>query len=86
MNPEVKKIGDKLFDKVELASQKVELALADDIKALIGKYKGLDDNVKTTNREAYTLADSLSATGGFLEIINIISFILIGGKQKNLFY
>jgi hypothetical protein len=26
MNPEVKKIGNKLFDKVELASQKVELA------------------------------------------------------------
>jgi hypothetical protein len=25
MNPEVKKIGNKLFDKVELKSQKVEL-------------------------------------------------------------
>ena len=31
MNPEVKKIGNKLFDKVELASQKVDLALNDDV-------------------------------------------------------
>jgi hypothetical protein len=30
MNPEVKKIGNKLFDKVELASQKVELANIND--------------------------------------------------------
>lgn len=52
MTPEVKKIGNKLFDKVDLASQKVELALADDIKALIGKYKGLDDNVKTAKGKA----------------------------------
>ena len=35
MNPEVKKIGNKLFDKVELASQKVELALTDDIKKIM---------------------------------------------------
>jgi hypothetical protein len=30
MNPEVKKIGNKLFDKVELESQKVELANIND--------------------------------------------------------
>ena len=32
MNPEVKKIGNKLFDKVELASHKVELGKLDDIE------------------------------------------------------
>ena len=52
MNPEVKKIGNKLFDKVELASEKIELALVDDIKALISKYKSLDDNVKTARGKA----------------------------------
>lgn len=31
MTPEVKKIGNKLFDKVDLSSQKVELALNDDV-------------------------------------------------------
>lgn len=35
MNPEVKKIGNKLFDKVELASHKIELALIDDINKLL---------------------------------------------------
>ena len=35
MNPEVKKIGNKLFDKVELGSEKVELALTDDIKKIM---------------------------------------------------
>jgi dihydroxyacetone kinase len=34
MNPEVKKIGNKLFDKVELASTKVELGIIQDIIAL----------------------------------------------------
>ena len=32
MNPEVKKIGNKLFDKVELSSIKVDLAINDDVK------------------------------------------------------
>ena len=35
MNPEVKKIGNKLFYKVELASHKIELALIDDINKLL---------------------------------------------------
>jgi regulator of replication initiation timing len=35
MNPEVKKIGNKLFDKVELESQKVELGLTQDIVAVL---------------------------------------------------
>ena len=43
MNPEVKKIGNKLFDKVELASQKVELALTDAIKKYTAGYKKYND-------------------------------------------
>ena len=39
MNPEVKKIGNKLFDKVELASQKIELALIDDLTKSLNKSK-----------------------------------------------
>jgi regulator of replication initiation timing len=35
MNPEVTKIGNKLFDKVELESQKVELGLTQDIVAVL---------------------------------------------------
>jgi hypothetical protein len=31
MTPEVKKIGNKLFDKVELASKKIELGIVEDI-------------------------------------------------------
>jgi len=31
MTPEVTKIGNKLFDKVELASQRIELALGQDL-------------------------------------------------------
>ncbi len=33
---------------------KVELALMDDIKALIGKYKSLDTAIKTQNGKAFT--------------------------------
>jgi hypothetical protein len=34
------------IEEVKLASQKVELALMDDIKAAVGKYKALDDASK----------------------------------------
>ena len=43
MNPEVKKIGDKLFDKVDLSSVKVELAdLASFQKAVANAETALD--------------------------------------------
>jgi hypothetical protein len=38
MNPEVTKIGNKLFDKVELASQKVDLALNTDVDKAVSDY------------------------------------------------
>jgi myosin heavy subunit len=39
---------------VELSEVKVELALMDDIKALIGKYKSLDDAIKTQKGKTFT--------------------------------
>lgn len=39
MTPQEKNVFGKLSTKTELGSQKVELALADDIKAEIQKYK-----------------------------------------------
>jgi hypothetical protein len=48
MTPEVTKIGNKLFDKVELSSQKVELALIDDLTKSLNKsktsYKSFNDD------------------------------------------
>ncbi len=49
MNPEVQKIGNKLFDKVELASVKIDLGLIDDIE------KNLQAGAKTLS-EAFTKA------------------------------
>ncbi|CDW78033.1 UNKNOWN [Stylonychia lemnae] len=46
----------------------------------------LDENIKQTIRETYTIADALSSTGGFLEIIHLIAIILIGGIQQKLYY
>ena len=48
---ELKTIGNKLF-KTELASHKVDLSLADDIKSEIQKYKGLKDNVDKAKNKA----------------------------------
>jgi hypothetical protein len=47
MTPEVKKIGNKLFDKVELSSVKVDLAINDDVQkaynqAIEARKKSLD--------------------------------------------
>jgi len=54
MNPEVKKIGNKLFDKVELASHKIELALLDTIESDVlanGKSK---DAARQLIRDAFS--------------------------------
>ena len=53
----LKSIGNKLF-KTELANHKVDLALVDDIKSEIQKYKGLKDNVDKARNKA---ADSAIA-------------------------
>ena len=45
-------IYNKITDKTELTSEKVELALMDDIKAAVGKYKALDDASKSALNKA----------------------------------
>jgi len=47
----LKSVGNKLF-KTELANHKIELALVDDIKSEIQKYKGLKDNVDKAKNKA----------------------------------
>jgi histidyl-tRNA synthetase len=42
MNPEVTKIGNKLFDKVELAQHKVELTVVSDLEKLLKEIKSLN--------------------------------------------
>jgi hypothetical protein len=53
MTPEVTKIGNKLFDKVELASQKVELGIVDDAK------KGIDMVLKAYNNSIWNSLEKL---------------------------
>ena len=59
MNPEVKKIGNKLFDKIELATQKIDLSsikiLEDDdirMKKGLDKLKSLRAEMKKTYLDA----------------------------------
>lgn len=70
MTPEVKKIGNKLFDKVELASHKIELALVDDFNK---EYQKLNDvffkaetNVVDYNELANKIASDFNSTGQVL--------------------
>jgi prefoldin subunit 5 len=64
MNPEVTKIGNKLFDKVELASQKVELALGQDLmsaeenlKNALLNYGKIKDTFEKAKNDFKTEAD-----------------------------
>jgi hypothetical protein len=65
MNPEVTKIGNKLFDKVELESQKVELALLDNLKSYTNGLKKYTDEgtglQKLGERQKKELSDTISA-------------------------
>ncbi len=54
MNPEVTKIGNKLFDKVELSSQKIELGILQDLQENINKGVALGDKTK----QQLTVADN----------------------------
>ena len=64
MNPEVKKISNKLFDKVELSSVKVELALKDDIQKGLTDYKTLDSAITTYKNKARAGLDSYLTSVG----------------------
>ena len=52
MNPEVKKIGNKLFDKVELASQKVELADLTSFQKSVANAETALDKVSPSRQKA----------------------------------
>ncbi len=45
----------------------------------------IDEKVKIVSREVYTFTDALSATGGFLGLIDIIIVIMIGRIQESMF-
>ena len=55
MNPEVKKIGNKLFDKVELASHKIELGVVDDITNILKQAKDLKKQSEPFKKEIFDL-------------------------------
>jgi len=64
MTPEVTKIGNKLFDKVELASQKIELALGQDLmtaeenlKDALLNYGKIKDTFEKAKNDFKTEAD-----------------------------
>ncbi len=66
MTPEVKKIGNKLFDKVELASQKVELGVVEDIAKMISDANSLlktlvDDKTLLANADKAIAAANANA-------------------------
>jgi len=49
MNPEVKKIGNKLFDKVELSSTKVELGISEDMSKLTSEAEAMLTKLRNDN-------------------------------------
>jgi hypothetical protein len=57
MTPEVKKIGNKLFDKVELASERIELALIDDLKNVLNGIE--NDSIYETYSETIKISSDL---------------------------
>jgi hypothetical protein len=74
MNPEVTKIGNKLFDKVDLSSVKIELAdLASFQKAVANAETALDKVVpsRTKAKDALTSykVDALSSLNGYNDVL-----------------
>ena len=70
MTPEVTKIGNKLFDKVKLASERIELALVDDFNK---DYQKLNDvffkaetNVVDYNELSNKIASDFNSAGAVL--------------------
>ena len=87
MNPEVKKIGNKLFDKIELTSQKIELANLKDLQSASAKVtkdlaagQKYKDQLNKLKNEASVLAKkfnefSASAKSGMPLSANLWSMI-----------
>jgi hypothetical protein len=75
MNPEVKKIGNKLF-KTELANQKVELSVIDDyyssVQKAIATYVSADNKLKELKSYAKTIQDLFDNSGEQILLANKI--------------
>ena len=70
MNPEVKKIGNKLFDKVELSSVKVELAFdfSTIIKQTDEALKGTSSATDKLNKAAATYIEAKKSFDKFQNV------------------
>jgi len=82
MTPEVKKIGNKLFEKVELSSVKVELGLVDDIVKDKEKYS---KSVISGNAKTNVVVDNAKlAIAFYQQAIKDYNFILtqVNGVKK----
>ena len=85
MNPEVKKIGNKLFDKVELASHKIDLALIDDIEkrnketltALQKADKAFQDYQNYLTKADVPFKNMISSRENYLKVTTDIGGLLI---------
>jgi hypothetical protein len=60
MTPEVTKIGNKLFDKVELASQRIDLGLIDDINKLKIEANNIEDSAVSEIKKSISILDNAS--------------------------
>ncbi|CDW90912.1 UNKNOWN [Stylonychia lemnae] len=46
----------------------------------------ISNQSETVQRQAFSILDAITATGGFMSVIFVIAQILVGGIQKNLFF
>jgi hypothetical protein len=79
MNPEVKKIGNKLFDKVELASHKIDLAIIDDLK------KGISEGQKQEANLYSDFKNSLNSVIQQARAIEVKYNVLLSNINEPLF-
>ena len=79
MNPEVKKIGNKLFDKVELASQRIDLAIIDDLK------KGISEGQKQEANLYSDFKNSLNSVIQQARAIEVKYNVLLSNINEPLF-
>jgi translation initiation factor 2B subunit (eIF-2B alpha/beta/delta family) len=79
MNPEVTKIGNKLFDKVELASQRIDLAIIDDLK------KGISEGQKQEANLYSDFKNSLNSVIQQARAIEVKYNVLLSNINEPLF-
>jgi hypothetical protein len=79
MTPEVTKIGNKLFDKVELASQRIDLAIIDDLK------KGISEGQKQEANLYSDFKNSLNSVIQQARAIEVKYNVLLSNINEPLF-